>query len=265
MKLKVKGLSLLDDLGNTKTSDGRRLKLRHIYRSSYLIKIDKDAEKKIVEKYHIHHCVDFRTDEEVTNFPEIVDSEIKYYHFPMLENHENKMITKENRLGILKEMSKEKGGAKQSMIRFYGLLATSTKAQKAYRDFVHVLLNAKDNEGVVFHCTQGKDRTGLAAAYLLSALGVDRETIIADFDKTNQVYARDVRKFCRRVKFFGGKEEELAVVKAFIGANTENFIRALDLINAEYGSMDAYLRNILGLTNADFEILKGRYLTSTID
>lgn len=116
-----------------------------------------------------------------------------------------------------------------------------------------------------FHCTQGKDRTGLATAYLLSALGVDQETIIADFDKTNQVYARDVRKFCRRVKFFGGKEEELAVVKAFIGANTENFIKALDLINTEYGSMDAYLRNILGLTNADFEILKGRYLTSTKD
>jgi len=62
------------------------------------------------------------------------------------------------------------------------------------------------------------------------------------------------------VKFFGGKEEELAVVRAFIGANTENFIHALDLINAEHGSMDAYLRNVLGLTDADFEILRGRYL-----
>ena len=67
---------------------------------------------------------------------------------------------------------------------------------------------------------------------------------------------------CRRVKFFGGKEEELAVVKAFIGANTENFIHALDLINSEHGSMDTYLRNVLGLTDADFEILRGRYLNS---
>ena len=119
-------------------------------------------------------------------------------------------------------------------------------------------------EGAVFfHCTQGKDRTGLAAAFLLSAFGVDRETIIADFDKTNQVYARDVRKFCRRVKFFGGKEEEMAVVKSFIGANTGNFVNTLDMITAEYGSMDAYLRNILHLTDGDFETLRERYLMST--
>ena len=72
--------------------------------------------------------------------------------------------------------------------------------------------------------------------------------------------ARDVRKYCRRVKLFGGKEEELAVVKAFIGANTANFIKALDLINTGYGSIDAYLRNVLGLNDADFEILRVRYL-----
>ena len=131
--------------------------------------------------------------------------------------------------------------------------------QRQFAAFLREVVNTPEG-AVFFHCTQGKDRTGLAAAYLLSALGVDRETIIADFDKTNQVYAWAVRKFCRRVKFFGGKEEELAVVKSFIGANTENFIRSLDLIDAEYGSMDAYLRNVLGLTDADFEMLRGRYL-----
>lgn len=63
------------------------------------------------------------------------------------------------------------------------------------------------------------------------------------------------------MKLLGGNEEEFAVVKALIGANTDNFIKALDLINAEYGSMDAYLRNALGLTDKDFEILRERYLS----
>ena len=62
------------------------------------------------------------------------------------------------------------------------------------------------------------------------------------------------------MRFLGGKDEELAVVKAFIGANTENFIKALNLIDAEYGSMNAYLRKVLGLTEADFETLRERYL-----
>ena len=112
----------------------------------------------------------------------------------------------------------------------------------------------------MFHCTQGKDRTGLASAYILAALGVDRETIIADFDATNAVYERDVRRLSRRVRFWGGKEEQVSVVKAFIGANTDNFVKALDLLDAQFGSMDAYLRDPLGLTDADIEILRTRYL-----
>ena len=63
------------------------------------------------------------------------------------------------------------------------------------------------------------------------------------------------------MKLFGGKEEELAVVKAFIGANTENFVKALDAIDAQYGSMEAYLKGPMGLTENDIITLRNRYLT----
>lgn len=65
----------------------------------------------------------------------------------------------------------------------------------------------------------------------------------------------------RRVRFMGGREEALSVVKAFIGANTDNFIKTLDLIDSRYGSMEAYLKGPLGLTDADIETLRNRYLT----
>ena len=132
--------------------------------------------------------------------------------------------------------------------------------QRQFAAFLREVVNTEDG-AVFFHCIMGKDRTGFATAFLLSALGVDRESIIADFDKTNLVYGDDVVKACRKVKSMGGKEEELAVVKVFVGANKDNFISALDLIDAEYGSMDAYLRGPLGLTDADIATLKGRYLT----
>jgi len=70
--------------------------------------------------------------------------------------------------------------------------------------------------------------TGAASALILAALGADRETIIADFDATNRVYEADVRRCCRNVRLMGGKETELATVKSFLGANTENFIKVLD-------------------------------------
>ena len=81
-----------------------------------------------------------------------------------------------------------------------------------------------------------------------------------DFDATNLVYKADVRKYSCRVRFWGGKEEEIEVVKAFLGVNTENFVRTLEEIDRRYGSMEAYLKGPIGLTDADIKILQERYL-----
>ena len=69
-----------------------------------------------------------------------------------------------------------------------------------------------------------------------------------------------MKKYTRIVKLFGGKEEEVAVVKAFMGCNTENFIKALDRLDQEYGSLDAYLKGPMGLTDEDIQTLRARYL-----
>lgn len=125
--------------------------------------------------------------------------------------------------------------------------------------FLRLVVDAGDVP-ILFHCTQGKDRTGIASALLLAALGADKDTIVHDFDVTNQIYARDVCKFTRRVRLFGGRDEEVAVVKSFIGANKENFIKALDSIEQQYGSLKAYLLGPMSLTEQDLQTLRSRYL-----
>ena len=259
MKLRAKGLSLLDDLGNTKTSEGKRIKRLALCRCSYLIKIDEETEEKLINKYHIHHCVDFRTDEEATNFPELQNSKINYYHFPMLENHENKMITKENRLGILKEMSAVKGGAKKCMIDFYKLLITSTKAQKAYRNFIDVLLKAKEDECTIFHCTQGKDRTGIAMMLILSILGVDKKTIIRKYMDFNRL--RWNFRFWVSVGMIIVKSPKLALnLDRIIGTRRAYIESSYQAINDNYESVDNYIKNVIGVTEEEINLLKLKYL-----
>ena len=259
MKIRIKGLSLLDDLGNTKTSEGKRIKLRSIFRSSNLAKIAKEQEDLLYNKYHVHHVIDFRTDEEAEHFPELQDSKINYYHFPMLENHENKMITKENRLGILKEMSKEKGGAKQSMIKFYSLLATSPKAQKAYRDFIDVLLKAKEDEAVVFHCTQGKDRTGIAMMLILTILGVDKETIHKKYMAYNRL--RWNFRFWVSVGMILVKSPRLALnLDRIIGTRKAYIESTYHAIEENYQSVDNYIRNVIGVNEEEINLLRLKYL-----
>ena len=58
----------------------------------------------------------------------------------------------------------------------------------------------------------------------------------------------------------GGGEAEMAVIQAFMGVSTPNFISTLDLIDREYGGMMTYLQDILCLTHDDLQTLRKRYL-----
>lgn len=261
--LPLKGIPNARDLGGYKTAEGKTIKKGMIIRGASLATA-KDADLTMLAAFPVVKIIDFRTDFEKKGKENRSLPGADYICLPIQPIDEGKApeeITNRKSFDISKLImfaafnEKAKVFAKE----MYSRLVMQSKCQKQFAAFLREVIDTPQGT-IYFHCTQGKDRAGLAAAYLLSALGVDRETIVADFDKTNQVYAQDVHKFCNRVKLLGGNEEEFAVVKALIGANTDNFIKALDLINAEYGSMDAYLRNALGLTDKDFEILRERYL-----
>ena len=95
---------------------------------------------------------------------------------------------------------------------------------------------------------------------MLSALGVEREAIIADFDLSNTAYRSLVAKLNAEIDARGGGEKEKEVILAFMGVSTPNFIRTLDLIDREFGGMIAYLHEQLFLTHEDIQILRKRYL-----
>ena len=141
----------------------------------------------------------------------------------------------------------------------YPNLTNDPECREQFRQFFRLILETTHG-AILYHCTQGKDRTGFASALILAALGADRDTIVADFDATNRVYEADVRQCCQNVRLMGGKEIEIATVKSFLGANTDNFIKALESIDREFGTMEAYLKGPIGLTDQDILTLRERYL-----
>ena len=267
--LPVKGIVNARDLGGYTMLDGRIVQSGRLLRAAHLADAT-DEDIRNLERLPVTAVIDFRKEQEKMGK---VDREVpgaRYTSLPV-DPSGNAMAT-----ATEEEKKKFSGQKKFDVRKVIVFAAFNKKAQAVAREMYPTLLFDPDcqqqfarffrlvleteNGAVLFHCTQGKDRTGIASALLLAALGADRETIVADFDATNRVYEKDVRKYSRRVKFWGGKEEEVGVVKAFLGCNTENFIKALDRIDQEFGSLQAYLKGPIGLTDADIQTLRERYL-----
>ena len=139
-------------------------------------------------------------------------------------------------------------------------MALSETGMKGYREFFQVLLNNEDGKAVLWHCTGGKDRAGLAAVLVLSALGVDRETILNDFALTNNFVQQNVEYMGRMAMQLTSDPDEINGVMYLTGVNRDYMETLLNTIDEQYGSIEGYLVNAIGLTPDDFTKLQTMYL-----
>ena len=259
----------LRDLGGYEVAGGMHVKTGMLIRSAHLADAT-DSDIARLESLPVTLVVDFRTEVDLKGKANRDVPGARYVNLPVdasgnaaanATEEEIKKVTGRKKFEVKKVIMFAAFNEKAKAIAkgMYPTLLFAPDCQSQFAKFLRLVVET-GNGAILYHCTQGKDRTGIASALLLAALGASRETIVADFDATNSVYAKDVRKYSRRVRFLGGKEEELAVVKAFLGANTDNFISALNEVERQYGSLEAYLKGPIGLTDEDFRILRNRYL-----
>lgn len=122
---------------------------------------------------------------------------------------------------------------------------------------------ADDEVPLVFHCSAGKDRTGLAAALVLSALGVERETIYEDYLLTNSAVDLEehfVRQYGNTLGL-GGTWERLseltpAARRALLAADADYLEAAFRMIEREHGTVDRYLEAALGVGPGERRVLE---------
>lgn len=100
----------------------------------------------------------------------------------------------------------------------------------------------------------------VAAALLLYVLGVDEDVIMQNFLLTNEVYQDDIAKLEAGLKQSGYDEAIIAKAQAMAGVKGEYLEQAFDAVKQEYGSMDDYIRNQLGVSQEEQQLLREKYL-----
>jgi protein-tyrosine phosphatase len=117
------------------------------------------------------------------------------------------------------------------------------------------LLALETDNALLFHCAGGKDRTG--AALILSALGVDEPSILADYELTNIYLKRSFDKFIKSMAAQGMPE---ATAQTMLASNPKYLKTALDVIAQKYGSMDLFLEKEMELNLEKRALLKKKFL-----
>lgn len=116
----------------------------------------------------------------------------------------------------------------------------------AFAEFLALAAKA-DRGPILFHCAAGKDRTGIAAALLLSALGTDRETIFQDYLLSNPGLGDKYDDILKA-------RPELAPA---VAADASYLEAAFEVIDSEFGGLEAFLKRQL---RADRSALQALYL-----
>ncbi len=108
----------------------------------------------------------------------------------------------------------------------------------------------------VFHCLGGKDRTGLAAALLLSWLGVDRGTVLYDYELSAR--CAPVDRLPVVVDRFVANGMSRPAAEALVSVPRWAMAKALELVDAAYGGIESFLRGLARMTATALEHLRLR-------
>jgi protein-tyrosine phosphatase len=229
------------DLGGIPTKDGTRIRPGLIFRSGDLSMLDAE-DISVLEKLNLKTIADFRSDREIAKRPDREIHTVRHsLHFPIED------AARELAMRLFDEKNAE--GLKQLLVDDYRrMIREHTDAFKGFFE----CLQDPAYYPLVFHCAAGKDRTGMAAWFLLSALGAPEEIIREDYLATN-IYSKSFAdKIVAKTSEQGMHGE---IIRPLLEVRNEYIGAALEVIEKEYGGMEKFLKEELQIERSRLDFL----------
>ena len=245
-RLPLEGAPNFRDLGGYATTDGRHVRWGQVYRSSDLAKLT-TRDFEYLARLGISVVCDFRRQDERRSAPTLwLGPNAPEILLPPTPDRDGP--------DTLERLAA--GASTSEMTAF--MLDTYERMVAAYAPSYRIALRRilDSDRPTLYHCTAGKDRTGLFSALLLLLLGVPRETVFADYLLSNDYVAtaRQVDAAATQMK------TTPEAVRAVFVADRAYLESALQAIDRNFHSLDHYRRTELGLSDQHLARLKLRLL-----
>ena len=221
--ISLEGAVNFRDLGGYATAGGQRTQWRVLFRADGLGELT-EGDLSVLRMLGIRTVIDLRSASELERGRFDVDAHpVAFHHFPFIEELPDAEEF-DRRPGLL-------GSQYREILRDAGPQIIAALE----------VLAAPDALPAVFHCTAGKDRTGVLAALVLSLLGVDEGTVVADYALSGAAMLRLRAKLI--LKYPEGRET-LENIDEVFSADPGQMELLLDHLKDEYGSAEAYLAGV---------------------
>ena len=258
LSLGISSVPNLRDLGGYETRDGATVAGGLVYRSNQLSPISPEDMKKFT-KLGLKNDYDLRTEAERTPSPDQLPEGVNNIWLDVLKDAKGSAPT--NLLALLQnpvEGNKELGDGKIEavFVQSYRDFVSLPSAKTAYHELFTSLADPNKTPAL-FHCTTGKDRTGWAAAAFLTLLGVPMETVMEDYLRSND-YILPLYKEVIDGYVTGGGEPNIP--QAIFGVKKEYLEASFDEMQTNYGSIENYFSEGLGIDTNTQKMLRDMYL-----
>lgn len=252
--IKLRHIKNYRDLGGIKTADGRETKPHMLIRGTALFSPGPIAISVLKNRYNLKTIIDLRTKKEMLEKPDVEIDGVEILHMPII-NEAVAGISHEKKVRSMKSLI-----MMPPMTELYVSMVTQESLDNLVKVLKFILTMPGQKYAVAFHCTAGKDRTGVVAALLLSFLGVDRATIIQEYLLTN----RHVR-FKASLAYIGllltkGNHKLAHKIKHYFMAEPDFIKAALNRLEKDFGSLENFFDQKLGFTEEEKKEIKNKFL-----
>ena len=260
--LNIEGSINLRDFGGYTTTDGKQIRRGLLYRCGLMTDIPEHAWDDFAA-LDVGVICDLRSHEEVESNP-TPDAEPFNcrVHIPIWPGSSQQFQNRAQQAGPQQEQQQPQV-THDEFIEFMHRVTREIARDhvEAYKQLMRELIQTE--RGFLLHCSAGKDRTGFGAALIHHLLGVDHDTILADYLISNQ--ATELGERFRSRMEETAKSQDIPfeiddeIIKVFAGVREEYLLGAFEELDQHYGGIHGYLEEI-GITAAEEKHLRDRLL-----
>jgi protein-tyrosine phosphatase len=257
--LGISSIPNLRDVGGYVTQDGSMVRRGVAYRSNQLNPVSPEDMKKLAS-LGLKNDFDLRAAGEREAKPDQLPAGVKNVWLNVLADAKDtnpaeveEMLHNPKAANVA--LGNGKGAAK--FMDAYRQFITLPSAKAAFRQ-LFMELGEPNQLPSLFHCTTGKDRSGWAAAALLTLLGVPEEKVFEDYLRSNEYI---LPAYKNAIDGFVAEGGDPSIPQDLLGVKTEYLQSAFDEVKTRYGSIDGYFEKGLGIDDAGRQQLRDRFLT----